>query len=147
MHYDRGNTRNLDDMEAISDDCLVMRGETGGKNGIEFRSAIKAIADNGHTETLGNRIIVTDADAVTIILSAATSYRYKHPEEQCLKTINDATEITYTTLLDTHIKDYQSLFHRVDLQLGELNEENDKWKLPTDKRLKLLQGGEEDTSL
>ncbi|KRG11959.1 hypothetical protein ACA29_12645 [Lederbergia galactosidilytica] len=33
-HFDRGKTRNLDDMEPVSLDSLVMRGITGGKEGI-----------------------------------------------------------------------------------------------------------------
>ncbi|MBS4223252.1 glycoside hydrolase N-terminal domain-containing protein [Lederbergia citrea] len=38
VYFDRGQTRNLDEMEAVSSDCLVMRGKTGGENGISFRS-------------------------------------------------------------------------------------------------------------
>src|SRR5690625_4706398 len=39
-HYDRGATRNLDEMKAIANDSLIMIGETGGNGGITFASAL-----------------------------------------------------------------------------------------------------------
>ncbi len=70
-------------------------------------------------ETIGNRLIVTDADAVTLILSAATSYRYKSPEDHCIELINQASQKVYRELFTTHVEDYQVLFNRVDLQIEE----------------------------
>ncbi|QGH32939.1 glycoside hydrolase family 95 protein [Gracilibacillus salitolerans] len=142
---DRGNARNYDELEAISNHSLIMRGETGGKDGIVFRSAIKATAENGSVKTLGNHLIVENADAVTLILSAATSYRYEDPEQQCLKTIEKVSAKTYQELLQHHIEDYQKLFNRVILNLGDDNEENAD--LATDQRLELVKEGKEDLSL
>ena len=143
-HFDRGKTRNLDDMEPVSLDSLVMRGITGGKEGIAFRSVIRAIAENGSVETIGNRLIATDADAVTLILSAATSYRYKSPEDHCIELINQASQKVYRELFTTHVEDYQVLFNRVDLQIEEpiVNHE-----LATDERLELMKQGESQIGL
>ncbi|MDQ0253211.1 alpha-L-fucosidase 2 [Evansella vedderi] len=144
MYYDRGHTRNLDNMEAVNSDSLIMRGKTGGEEGISFRSAVKAIAENGEVTTIGNRLIVKEADVVTLLLTAATSYRFEQPETQCLETIVHAAEMTYDDLLKTHLKDYQTLFNRVDLELGY---ERDKCGLPTNRRLELVMNGEEDSDL
>ena len=139
---DRGNGRNFDELEAVAEDTLVMRGETGGSNGIVFRSAVKAIAENGSVQTLGNHLIVENADAVTLLLTAATSFRYENPEEQCLKTILQASKKSYEEILQNHLQDYQALFNRVDLELGTPDEEI--FKLGTDQRLDRLKQGKED---
>ncbi|WP_058306228.1 glycoside hydrolase family 95 protein [Gracilibacillus massiliensis] len=142
---DRAEARNYDELDALSNNSLVMRGETGGKDGIVFRGAVKAIAENGSVKTLGNHLIVDKANAVTLILSAATSYRYEDPEQQCLKTIEKASVNTYQELLQNHIEDYQKLFKRVTLNLGDDNKEDAD--LATDERLDLVKEGNEDLSL
>lgn len=142
---DRGNARNYDELEAIANHSLIMRGETGGKDGISFRSAVKATAENGSVKTLGNHLIVENADEVTLVLSAATSYRYEDPEQQCLKTIEKVSAKSYQELLQHHIEDYQKLFNRVTLNLGDDNEVSAD--LATDQRLDLVKEGKEDLSL
>lgn len=144
LFFDRGNGRNLDEMKAISSDTLIMGGETGGRNGIVFRSGVRAIAEGGSVKTIGNRLIVKGADAVTLILSAATSYRFEDPENQCLQTIDRASVKSYETLRQTHIDDYQLLFKRVSLEIGQSTK---KQELATDERLERLRKGEEDLDL
>jgi len=143
---DRGNARNFDELEALSGDCIMMRGETGGKDGIAFRCGLKAIPENGSVKTIGNRLIVEEADSVTLILTAATSYRFEDPERQCLETIEQAAKKSYPELQKTHIEDYQRIFSKMDLQI--INEMNKKHtELATDQRLALMKQGEEDAAL
>ncbi|MRH41589.1 glycoside hydrolase family 95 protein [Aquibacillus halophilus] len=142
---DRGNARNYDELESISNNSLIMRGKTGGKDGIVFRSKIKAIPENGSVKTLGNHLIVEKADAVTLILAAATSYRYDDPEHQCLKTIERISGKAYQELRQNHVEDYQELFNRVNFELGHSKEEFSD--LPTDQRLDLVKEGKQDLSL
>jgi len=144
LFYDRGNGRNLDEMKAVSFDTLMMGGETGGQDGIVFRSSVRAISDGGSVKTIGNRLIVKDANTVTLILSAATSFRYEDPEHQCIQIIEKAAEKNYETLRQTHITDYQLLFRRVNLEIGQSME---KQELATDERLELVRKGEEDLEL
>ncbi|MBM7572452.1 glycosyl hydrolase family 95 catalytic domain-containing protein [Aquibacillus albus] len=141
---DRANARNYDELEALTNDCIMMRGETGGKDGIAFRCGVKAISENGVVKTLGNRLIVEEADAVTLILSAATSYRFDKPDKQCLETIEKAAARSYGELRKNHIDDYQHLFNRVDLQL---NQNKELAGLPTDQRLERVRQGNEDSAL
>src|SRR5690625_4541550 len=144
LFFDRGNGRNLDEMKAISSDTLMMGGETGGQDGIVFRGSVRAISDGGSVKTIGNRLIVKDADTVTLILSAATSFRYEDPEHQCIQLIEKAAEKNYETLRQTHIDDYHVLFQRVNLEIGQTTE---KQELATDERLELVRKGEEDLDL
>lgn len=144
-HYDRGATRNLDEMKAIANDSLIMIGETGGNGGITFASALRVFADGGDVYTIGNRLIVDQADTVTLILSAATSFRFDNPAEQCQTIIQKVIDIDYQTLRNKHVEDYQELFNRVDFHLGP--EQDEKYKVPTDQRLALLREGEDDLHL
>lgn len=144
-HYDRGATRNLDEMKAIANDSLIMIGETGGNGGITFASALRVFADGGDVYTIGNRLIVDQADTVTLILSAATSFRFDNPAEQCQTIIQKVIDIDYQTLRNKHVEDYQELFNRVDFHLGP--EHDEKYKVPTDQRLALLREGEDDFHL
>ncbi|UOQ86467.1 glycoside hydrolase family 95 protein [Gracilibacillus salinarum] len=142
---DRGNTRNLDTTEQLSSSSILMSGETGGKDGIAFTAVLKVIAEEGDVNTLGNQICVNQASAVTILLTAATSYRFEKPKEQCLHTISCAARKGFNDLRKTHIEDYQSLFQRVELTISEPSTVGEE--LPTDERLKQLQQGEEDLGL
>ncbi|WP_198510333.1 glycoside hydrolase family 95 protein [Bacillus solitudinis] len=141
---DRAKMRNYDEMEALSDDMLMMKGETGGRDGITFCSVVKVIPENGTVKTIGNRLVVEHADAVTILLSAATSFRFEEPKEQCVETIEKAADKTYISLYEAHIEDYQTLFKRVSFDLFESKVKD---SLPTDERLELLKQGKEDVSL
>ncbi|MCF2650709.1 glycosyl hydrolase family 95 catalytic domain-containing protein [Niallia circulans] len=144
LFLDRGKTRNIDDMKAVEPDYLIMDGKTGGENGIHFHTGVKVLVEKGVITSIGNRIIVQEASAVTIILAAATSYRYEQPASQCVKTVLAAEKKSYEQLWETHLQDYQSLFHRMDLNLGKDNRKQD---IPTNKRLDLLKEGEEDLDL
>lgn len=142
---DRGNARNYDELEAVSNNSVVMRGVTGGKDGITFRCAIKVIPENGSVQTLGNHLIVEKADSVTLVLTAATSYRYEDPEQQILKTIEQLSGKSYKELRQNHVGDYQALFNRVHLNIGQSSDE--LVDQATDQRLALVKDGKEDLSL
>lgn len=141
----RGNARNYDELEAVSNHILMMKGETGGSDGISFRCGIQVISENGLVQTLGNHLSVEEADSVTIVLAAATTYRYDNPEQECLKVLDRVSKKSYQELRQNHVQDYQSLFNRVSLDLGPSNHE--LADLPTNERLQLIKDGKEDLSL
>ncbi|WP_088102818.1 glycoside hydrolase family 95 protein [Halalkalibacter urbisdiaboli] len=141
---DRTKMRNYDDMKAISSNQLLMQGETGGRDGITFCSVVQAISENGTVTTIGNRLLVENADAVTILLSASTSFRYENPKEECILKVEEAANQSYNALRQIHLDDYQSLFNRVSFKLSPSNDKN---ALATDERLELVKKGEEDLDL
>ena len=145
IKLDRGNGRLYDHMHRVSHNQVVMQGKTGGEGGIDFCSGMTVLNEAGVVERRGNHIIVKGADAVTLLLSSATSFRYEDPFQECLNTMNRASKKTFSELKDRHIKDYKELYDRTSLSLNDNNEALDS--LPTSKRLVRVKEGKEDTGL
>lgn len=144
-YLDRDGSRNLDEMNAISNDTIIMVGQTGGKEGITFSGALRVIPKGGTVQSIGNRIIVDQADSVLLIFSAATSFRFEDPENQCQEIIQRVSTMNFDKLRENHVKDYQRLYRRVRLEIGP--EDSTKQNIPTDLRLKQLKEGEQDLNL
>ncbi len=109
---------------SVSGDCLVLRGRVPGEP-MAFESVAKVRAEGGKMVAAKDSIDVSDADSVTILLTAGTEYRavwptYKgndfHGENEGVLT--RAAGKSYEELLARHEKDYRSLFDRVRLTLG-----------------------------
>ncbi len=131
----------------VSDDCLMLHGQCCDK-GLKFASYLKIIPENGNINTDDEKISVKDADAVTILICAATSYKnYKdtsaNPYELCNEYIARVAVKSYQELLDAHISEHQSIFRRVDLNLGVTEAIN----MPTDERLEAFKNGADDPQL
>jgi len=110
--------------------------------GMNFEIQLKLSAVGGTIRQQNNELIVTGADVVTIYLSSATSFngfnkspgkKGKDPSIEAKSNLENALKKSYAQLKAAHIKDYQSLFKRVDLNLGI---DPQKVKLPTDERLR-----------
>jgi alpha-L-fucosidase 2 len=92
----------------------------------------------------GESITVSNADAVNFIIAAATSYNgYKRspgldgkdPSIDANRYLTAAATRSFTDLQKRHINDYQPIFRRVHIDLGE---SRNKF-LPTDERLKRME--------
>ena len=113
--------------------------------GMNFEVRVKIITNGklGKPESAPiTDIRVSDADTAIIYLTEATSFSSfnKSPRLSGINPsgvangiMNKALQKTYAQLKQSHIKDYQSLFHRVRFQLDSHPELE---KLPTDQRLK-----------
>ncbi len=114
------------------------------KGGVKFEARIQ-IATTGGTVTVNNAgITVANADSATLILTAATSYKNFNdisadPAARCQTALAAVAGKNFTTLRAAHEKDYQTLFQRVSLDLGQ----TDAAKLPTDQRLKNFASGDD----
>lgn len=98
--------------------------ETGP--GMNFECHLRAIARGGRTWTDHDGVHVQGADEVVLLLSAATSFAGydKSPSHDGIDPrpvararLDAASKQTFDQLRDTHIRDYQALFNRVDLHL------------------------------
>lgn len=134
-----------DQMAPIGNDTIIMRGTTGGKEGISFRAALKAVAQGGEIKTIGDKLIVKEADNVTLFLTATTDFKEDNPEEWCVKTIKSASQKNYIELRNKHISEYQSFFNRMSIKLCDEDKMLDS--LYTDERLRRIQEGKEDFGL
>jgi len=106
------------------------------KPGERFAAVFKVVAEGGTVESDGRQIQVAGANAVTILFSNATSFRsYRDIDGNALETaksyLSHASERSYQQLRKRHVEDYQRLFSRVELRLGD-----DRSTEPTDQRIR-----------
>jgi alpha-L-fucosidase 2 len=105
---------------------------------LRFAARLQVRAEGGEVRSLSDALVVSNASTVTLQLAAATSYKNfrdvsGHPARVCAKTLNAARRKDFAQLRAAHVADYQKLFQRVSLDLGE----SDNAALPTDERLRL----------
>jgi alpha-L-fucosidase 2 len=137
---------------AEAPDRLVLRGQIEDRPegssesvGMRFEAQLRAAATGGTVAAEGERLTVHGADALTLVLSAGTSYRNGKPEERARDDGESAAKKPYDALRAAHVADHQKLFRRVALDLGQPAEE--VAALPTDERLKAVQDGADDPGL
>ena len=121
--------------------------------GMTFELRVRALADGGTVVGEGQTLAVKNANAVTLLLSAGTSFNGsdkpagregRDPTAQALRPLEGAQKLSYEKLLDRHLSDYQRLFRRVEFDLGQ---ESSAKNLPTDERLVRFVKGEPDPGL
>jgi alpha-L-fucosidase 2 len=130
------------------DNELTLTGKLAD-NGMEYQ-AVALVDPQGPAAMLTDgpdQIQIQNADAVTILLCASTSYKFPsrtelNPADRNATAIRAANK-SYADLLAVHEKEYASLFGRVILDLGH----SDNEKLPTDQRLIARAKGANDPSL
>jgi len=121
--------------------------QVSGK-GTRFQAMLKAIPEGGDSSVEGDQLKIQGADAVTLLLAAATSYvNYDNiggdPDAICHHIFSKVKEKDYKTLRSRHIEDFHNLMGRVHLQVGDKSMNNK----PTDDRIKAVSEGSEDTNL
>jgi len=129
---------------------LIYENEKGQK-GMRYQYRIKVITEDG--EVSANPFIqVKEATEVLLFISAATSFNGfdKHPDTEgrdedkiAQANLEKAIRIPYEQLKEEHIKNYQSYFNRLSIDLGTTNPTNK----PTDERLKDYANGSNDPEL
>jgi alpha-L-fucosidase 2 len=117
-------------------------GKNGLANGIEFETRVRVLCEGGSASPSRQSLVVRDANAVTLILAAASNFvRYDDltgdPAQKCLDMVQQAASKGFDALRQDHLADYQSLFNRVTLDLGT----SDKTEMPINKRLDAIQAG------
>jgi len=132
-------------------DTLVLRGQAahGEKNkGVRFEAWLRAFAEGGQISAEGNRLRVRGADALTLVLAAATDYNRANPFEPLKRRLSEACErdlkaagSRFAALRKNSVAAHQRLFRRVSLDLGETP------KQPTDARLEAVRKGANDPAL
>ncbi|MGN0631222.1 MAG: glycosyl hydrolase family 95 catalytic domain-containing protein [Ruminococcus sp.] len=132
-----------DDCRPCRENAIMYTGGTGGRNGINFAAVLGAVSEGGNVYTRGGKLIAENADSVTLILSAATSFYYDdNYEDAALLDAEYALESSYDELVYRHIEDYSELFSRVSIELEDNSDGGSA--LPTDERLNRLNGDEGD---
>ena len=145
---------------AKGDNMLIMRGQIvdesdplrgpGGEH-MRFEAHLLALNQGGQISTQDNHLVVENADALTLLLTAATDYnihrlsfdRAKNPSAMCDEILAPLDHQTYKELKANHVADHAALFDRVDINLGE----SPFKELPTNERLAKVKEGADDPGL
>jgi alpha-L-fucosidase 2 len=135
------------------DGDLVMSGANGAGAGttadgrsipgaLRFECRVRILSSGGTRTADGDAVVIRNADEVTLLIAAATSYRsFKdvtgNPSVANATTLARASLKSPRTLHDAHVRDYRQFFDRVSLDLGT----SAGAALPTDERIKRFASG------
>jgi len=138
-------------VEATADGDLVMRGVNGDGAGatadgrpmtgaLRFEARVRVLPTGGTREATGDAIVISGADAVTLLIAAATSYRTyddvsADPAARVAAALDPASRESVDALRAANIRDYQQLFNRVTLDVGPSK------RAPTDERVRAFGDG------
>jgi alpha-L-fucosidase 2 len=116
--------------------------------GLRFQAALLALPEGGRSEAADAGVRIQGANAVTFIVTAATSFVNYHdisgdPAAACEKTLAGVAGKDFPTLRRRHEDDFRLLMGRVHLNVGDRSM-NDK---PADERLKAIREGNSDPNL
>lgn len=130
---------------AESNCILSMQGQCGPE-GVHYATVLQAAVQGGKTQTVGNYLEISNADSVTLIVAAQTSFRCEAPYMEAIRQANAAASMLYDELREAHIRDHRYLFDRVSFEL-ETKDEEKLELLPTSERLLRYQRGHADIDL
>ena len=118
-------------------DTLVLCGALSD-NQMKYASYLTVVPEGGSVTGSGSKLTVSGADAITVYLAAATDYKntfwnedgtddyyYRTGETDAelaarvKATLDAAVESGYEAVKASHLADYQELFSRVELDLGQ----------------------------
>jgi alpha-L-fucosidase 2 len=134
--------------ESFSKNTYSYQGEVED-NGMQFETCLK-IESDGDVVFENGKIQISDAKYFTIYQVAATDYTLKYPKYNGFDFIADNKKSlanlegqSFVQVQENHQKDYQNLFARVELNLGDTHRDS----VPTDRRLREYAEGTIDPGL
>jgi alpha-L-fucosidase 2 len=109
-------------------------------NGLKYDWQVLAQHEGGTLQTDGTSLVFSNCTSLTLLLAAGTdyvmdyarNYRGDDPHARLAAQLEAAQQTKYETLKAEHVKDFQSLFNRLALNLGSSSES--QRSLPTDQR-------------
>jgi len=121
---------------------LLLEGQAIPGN-LRFAALLGATLEGGTLKTLPDALEISGAKTVTLLLSAATTYRYPDPVGTCETALNTAAAKSYDTLKTAHVAEHGAYMNRVHLDFdGPV-----RYGRPTDERLAAASDGKSDPGL
>jgi len=120
-----GATKLPHSIKSVGKDVLVLEGKafetmhSTGHDGVGFQIHVQAIPQGGSIRYGDSSLHVEGVDSVTVLVAIATSFGGKQTGEICTRTLQAATQKSYTQLRKAHIADHAHLYSRVALDLGK----------------------------
>lgn len=118
----------------VRDNTLQMQGQLNNgtdDKGMRYMAQVKAQLKDGVLSTDSASLEIKNATEIILYVSAGTDFKENAFEENVSTILEKAMQKAYTSQKKEHIANYQRLFNRVSLNLGE----NAPDHSPTDKRL------------
>jgi alpha-L-fucosidase 2 len=120
------------------------------KNQIRFAGEALFLPTGGSIRAEGSEIVVADADAVTVLIAAATDFKGGpfaggDPQAACEHALTAARKRNADEILARQQAVYKPVFRGMALHLGPTQSTTDN--LPTDERVKRVSGGADDLAL
>jgi alpha-L-fucosidase 2 len=115
-------------------------------NGVKFQATLRAIPEDGTVIAADGALNISNANAVTLLLVAATDYQGGDPAKKCKRDLARATK-PFEDLRAAQIADHEKIFNRVELQLGDAAKEQAAESIPTDERMENFRHGAADPGL
>ncbi|WP_199619585.1 glycoside hydrolase family 95 protein [Paenibacillus alkalitolerans] len=139
----------LDLIGASGQGDLIVRGKSGGEEGVRFCCAVRVLTEGGNRSFAGRQLTVERADTSTILVAACTDFRIAkdNMEAECIRRLDRASAKSYERLRSDHVEDYRALFNRVSLTLQGLESNALLSDFPTDRRLERVREGSDDPGL
>ena len=132
-------------MNGYGSDGLVLRGKSADYMGIEgrirYEARLRALPIGGFVSVRNDELTVSNADAITLIVAAATNFvSYKDVSGDAAARVESAMKaaaaLSFESLETAHIKEHRRLFRRASISLPATTNS----LLPTDERLKAFDG-------
>jgi len=121
---------------SVGRDQLALAGKV--RDGVlTFEARLRASVEGGEVAVTDDGVAIKHANAATLVLAAATSYKdftdvTADPAARCDKTMKAIGAKRYDALRAAHVADHRRLFRRMHIDLGK----TDAAKQPTDRRIK-----------
>ena len=131
-------------VEVAGSDRLVMKGRAANE-GVRFEAQMTILPEGGAVRPGEKMLRVEKANAVTLLIVAATDYDGADPHATCEAHLAAAAAKPYKALRKAHVAEHQRLFRRCLLDLGPADPE--AAGLPTDERLARIKAGAMDAAL
>lgn len=120
---------------------------------LDYEAQVLVLNEGGTLQARDGQITFSGCDALTLLLAAGTDYQNQrdkgwkgeHPHERISSQLAAASDKSFDALLKEHVRDYQGLFDRLQLDLGTTPEATTD--LPTDERLEAYTQGGTDPDL
>ena len=132
-------------MDGLPPNGLVVRGKSADYMGVEgklrYEARLLALSEGGDTSVDWDELVVSGADAVTLLVAAATSFtNYKDvsgdPGARVEAALTAAAGKPFDALREAHVREHRRLFRRVEMKLPRTPNAD----LPTAERIKSFDG-------
>ena len=131
---------------------FITYSDDDARKGMGYYACMRVLREGGAMDRRGGSLAVVNADSVTILFDARTSFNgwNKHPVLEgreyiapCREPLDNAEKLGFDALLERHVADHQALYNRSSLELFG----GDEKLLPTDERLFAHEKGADDLDL